>query len=201
VSNDPAPLTAASPAERHRRIAGRFSDLVFGVSDWQALAPVDGWVARDVVDHLVTWFPGFLQAGSGIELPSGASVLDDPVGAWSVHSSAVQQLLDEPGSDQRTFGHQQTGAMPLPQAIDRFYTSDVFMHTWDLARASGQDDTLDEELCSAMFAGMEPMAEVLYASGQYGPRVPVPEGSDAQTSLLGLIGRDPLWLPPSQAGP
>ena len=44
---------------------------------------------------------------------------------------------------------------------------------------------------------MEPMAEMLYASGQYGPRVPVPEGSDVQTRLLGLIGRDPAWRPPT----
>ena len=85
--------------------------------------------------------------------------------------------------------------MPLPEAIDRFYTSDVFMHTWDLARATGQDDALDAGMCDHLFRGMDPMAEMLYASGQYGPRVFVPEGSDAQTRLLGLIGRDPAWQP------
>ena len=26
--------------------------------------------------------------------------------------------------------------IPLPQVIDQFYTTDVFMHTWDLARAT-----------------------------------------------------------------
>jgi hypothetical protein len=33
-----------------------------------------------------------------------------------------------------------TGELPLDAAIDRFDTTDVFMHTWDLARAIGQDD-------------------------------------------------------------
>ena len=42
---------------------------------------------------------------------------------------------------------------------------------------------------------MEPMADVLAASGQYGERVPVPDDADAQTRLLGLIGRDPFWTP------
>ena len=46
------------PAEHHRRVAARFTDVVTGVTDWDAPAPVDGWVARDVVRHLVTWLPG-----------------------------------------------------------------------------------------------------------------------------------------------
>jgi uncharacterized protein (TIGR03086 family) len=190
------PLVSASPAERHRRIASRFSELVGGVDDWNVPAPVEGWTARDVVGHLIEWFPGFLRAGSGIELPTGPTVANDPMGAWTVHAAGVQKVLDDPDNETRIFDNPHTGAAPLPQAIDRFYTSDVFMHTWDLARASGQDDTLDEAQCAAMFAGMEPMAEVLYASGQYGPRVPVLDGSDAQDRLLGLIGRDPAWRPP-----
>ena len=32
----------------------------------------------------------------------------------------------------------------LDALIDQFYTADVFMHTWDIARATGQDDRLDE---------------------------------------------------------
>jgi len=31
--------------------------------------------------------------------------------------------------------------------------------------------------------------------GQYGPPVPVPADADAQTRLLGFIGRDPDWRP------
>ena len=31
----------------------------------------------------------------------------------------------------------------LGNAIDMIYTSDVFLHTWDLARATGQDVQLD----------------------------------------------------------
>jgi uncharacterized protein (TIGR03086 family) len=84
----------------------------------------------------------------------------------------------------------------LGEVIDTFYTADVFMHTWDLARATGQDDTLDADLCATLLAGMEPIEEMMRSSGQYGPRVEVPEGSDAQTRLLGFIGRDPLWTPP-----
>ena len=72
------------------------------------------------------------------------------------------------------FRHPMVGEMPLPVAVDRFYTSDVFMHTWDLARATGQDERLDPQTCADLLAGMEPIEELMRSSGQYGPAVPVP---------------------------
>jgi len=81
-------------------------------------------------------------------------------------------------------------------ASAKVFTGDVFQHTWDLARATGQDDTLDPERCAAMLAGAEPYEDAMRQSGQYGPRVEVPEDADAQSKLLGFIGRDPLWEPP-----
>lgn len=66
------------------------------------------------------------------------------------------------------------------------------MHTWDLARATGQDETLDAELCASMLEGMESFEDAMRSSGQYGPRVEVPADADPQTRLLAFIGRDPL---------
>lgn len=185
------------PAARHRAVAGTFSARVAGAADCAAPAPVEGWLARDVVGHLVEWFPGFLVGGSGIELPRGPAVEDDPVGAWATQADAVQALLDDPATERRTLSNPYIGDLPLATAIDRFYTTDVFMHTWDLARATGQDDTLDAEHCAELVEGMEPMEELIRSSGQYGPRVPVPDDADPQTRLLGFIGRDPSWRPPA----
>jgi uncharacterized protein (TIGR03086 family) len=183
---------ADRPAERHRLIAGAFTDRVLAVRDWDAPAPVAGWTARDVVRHLCTWFPAFLRAGTGIELARGRSPDDDPAGAWRVHSDAVQRLLDDPANAARRLANPHVGELPLAAAVDRFYTCDVFMHTWDLARATGQDDRLDPELCAELLAGMERMEEAIRSSGHYGARVPVPDGSGPQTRLLGFIGRDPF---------
>ena len=181
----------SDPAERHRAVAAGFSAHVRGASDWDAPAPVPGWRARDVVGHLVEWFPGFLAGGTGLVLDHGPSPAADPVAAWRVHADAVQRLLDGPEAD-TPFEHPMVGAMPLPDAVDRFYATDVFLHTWDLARATGQDERLDAETCADLLAGMTPIEELLRSSGHYGPAVPVPDGSDVQTRLLGFIGRDPL---------
>ncbi|MDN5857205.1 MAG: TIGR03086 family metal-binding protein [Pseudonocardia sp.] len=185
-------MLSDDPAERHREIAATFTERVLGTRDWGAPAPVAGWTARDVVAHLVEWFPGFLSGGSDVKLATGPDPATDPVGAWQVHAAAVQALLDDPATAGRVFDHPMIpGELPLDVAIDRFYLSDVFMHTWDLARATGQDERLDPDFCAALLAGMEPMDEMLRASGQYGPRVPVPGDADVQTRMLAFIGRDP----------
>jgi uncharacterized protein (TIGR03086 family) len=186
-------FTTAGPAERHRLIAGVFTERVEGTRDWEAPAPVEGWTAREVVRHLVEWFPAFLSAG-GVELDRGPSVDDDPPGAWRAHTGAVQALLDGTDAD-RPFTHPRAGSYPLDQAIDMFYTSDVFMHTWDVARATGQDDRLDPDLCAQLLAGMTQMEDAMRESGQYGPAVPVPDDAPVQDRMLGFIGRDPYWKP------
>lgn len=184
-----------SPAAAHRRVAGRFTELVRATpaDSWDNPSPVAEWRARDVVGHLVDWFPGFLEAGAGIRLPSGPCVEDDPAAAWQTHADAVQALLDDPATAGRTLSDRHIGDVPLHQAVDRFYTADVFMHSWDLARATGQEAGLDPERCAMMLAAMEPLDEMLRQSGQYGPRVPVPDDADAESRLMAFIGRDPAW--------
>jgi uncharacterized protein (TIGR03086 family) len=174
-------------------IADDFTRRVHGTQDWSAAAPVAGWTARDVVAHLVEWLPGFVAGGCDVRLPAGPPPAEQPAAAWVHHHQAVQDVLDDPAAAGTAFTNPHIGSMPLGEAIDRFYTSDVFLHTWDLARATGQDETLDPEVCANMLAGMEPLDELLRNSGQYGPAVPVPDDADVQTRLIGFIGRDPAW--------
>jgi uncharacterized protein (TIGR03086 family) len=181
------------PDERHRQVAGLFTERVRGAGSWDAPSPVAGWTARDVVRHLTDWFPEFLASGAGVELPRGPSVDQDPVAAWQVHSDGVQALLDDPETEHRKLTNPHIGSLPLANAIDQFYTADVFMHTWDLSRATGQDDRLDPDFCAELLGGMEKMEDVLRSSGQFGARVEVPGDADTQTRLMGFIGRDPFW--------
>ena len=173
-------------AERHRAVAAAFGERVRGTRDWDAPAPVEGWTARSVVDHLTSWFPAFLASGAGIELPAADP---DPVVAWQAQTDAVQALIEDPAGRVLTNPH--IGEVPLGEAIDRFYTADVFMHTWDLARATGQDETLDPERCAAVLDGMQPLDDMLRSSGQFGPKIEVPADADVQARMLAFIGRDP----------
>lgn len=188
-------LSDLSPADEHRYVAGRFLDIARAASpeDWARPSPVDEWTARDVVGHLLDWFPAFLSASVGIDLPEVPKVADDPVAAWVARSADIQALLDDPGG--RVARHPHIGEMPLAQAIDQFYTVDIFMHTWDLARALGIEPDLDPARCAAILAGAEQYEEAMRSSGQYGPRVDVPADASVQDRLIGFIGRDPSWRP------
>jgi uncharacterized protein (TIGR03086 family) len=83
------------------------------------------------------------------------------------------------------------GSASFEATFDQIATNDVFMHTWDLARATGQDETLDPDLVHELHVSMEPLDQMLRESGHYGPRVEVPDDADEQTKLIAFIGRHP----------
>ena len=79
-------------------------------------------------------------------------------------------------------------------------TGDVLVPTWDLARAAGLDERLDEGVVAETLTGMEPVDEVLRASGHYGPKIDVDHDADTQTRLLAFTGRHPGAVPPCAHG-
>ena len=100
-------------------------------------------------------------------------------------------FLAERGDE--SFTHPYVGTRSLADTVAQFYTNDVFMHTWDLARASGQDDNLDPAVCAEMFEGMSAMADMLRSSGQFGEQQPVRDDAGPKEKLMAFIGRDPYW--------
>ena len=190
-------LTAMSVADRHRAVAARFGELVRSTSDWSDPTPVAEWSAGDIVRHLLDWFPGFL-AGGGVPLREARTSVDEGLpAAWAERTAEIQALLDEVGTATRPFVHPFAGTHALGDAVDRFFTADLFMHTWDLARAVGGDDRLDPFWSRELLDGLRAIEPVLRSSGHYGPAVEVDPTADAVDQLMGFIGRDPGWRRPS----
>jgi uncharacterized protein (TIGR03086 family) len=179
-------------AERYRRIASAFTARVVAVPPdaWDRPAPCEGWRARDVVGHLVEWIPAFFFATWDIDAPVFPSAADDPVAAWTAFDRTVQAALDDPevAARERTT---RMGDARFDATFDMIATNDVFLHTWDLARATGLDERLDPDEVHALLVAMEPLDAVLRESGHYGPRTEVPPDADEQTRLLAFIGRRP----------
>jgi uncharacterized protein (TIGR03086 family) len=187
---------SGTAAERFRRIAGTFTDVVAAVPTdaWERTAPCEGWVARDVINHLVTWVPSVIGRGHPITVTNTAA--DDPAGAWTELAAALLALLEDPAIAGATFDVGPPGMMSVENAIDRLVTGDVLVHTWDLARATGQQVRLDSILSAQMVEGMQAIDELLRSSGHYGPKVAASEGADAATRLIAFTGRNPNWTTP-----
>jgi uncharacterized protein (TIGR03086 family) len=68
-------------------------------------------------------------------------------------------------------------------------TTDALIHSWDLARGIGADETLDAELVGLVYERTLPVAEHLHETGLFAPPVPVPADAPLQTKLLAIFGR------------
>ena len=177
-------------SERYERITSQFTDRVRGVpaGAWDNPSPCEGWTARDIVGHLAEWIPSFFGA-QGVRFAPAPSVEDDPVAAWEAVQQALAEALADPELAEKPV---QTpfDTQSLAETVDMIVTGDVFTHTWDLARATGQDETLDPDQLQRMIAGMDDMPEeAMRSGGMFGPRIDVPDDADDQTRYLAFVGR------------
>ena len=176
--------------ERFERVTGQFTERVRAVpaEAWDNPSPCEDWTARDVVGHLTDWIPGFFGA-QGVQFPAVPSVQDDPPAAWETVRAVISDAL----ADATVAGKQVEtpfGTQSLAETVDMLVTGDVFTHTWDLSRATGQDESLDPEQLQIMISGMGAIPEEMFrADGMFGPRIDVPDDADDQTRFLAYVGR------------
>jgi uncharacterized protein (TIGR03086 family) len=176
--------------ERYARITGTFTERARAVpaDAWDNPSPCDGWTARDVVGHLTDWITGFFSA-QGVEFPPAPSLQEDPAGAWEAVQTAIAKALADPATAAKTV-ETPFSTQSFAETVDMIVTGDVFTHTWDLSRATGQSDRLDPDQLHRMMTGMGSMPEeVLRADGMFGPKIEVPDDADEQTRFLAYVGR------------
>lgn len=184
-------------AERFRRVAADFATVIGAVDDdaWSNPSPCTGWTARDVVGHLVEWIPapGFLLGSFDIDIGPIPPIGDDPGAAWAVVRDALQAGLDDPAIAARIADCGPLGELRFDTAVAMTVISDVFVHTWDLARAAGLNAALDpDELVRQhdAVASIPPDVDAaMRASGHFGPRTPIAADADALTEVLAFYGR------------
>lgn len=177
-------------ADRYRKVAAGFTERARAVPPdaWDGPAPCEGWVARDVVRHLVD-SAGFFVGRAGVELPAGPPVDDDPLGAWETVRDGIQTVLEDPEVAGREVDSPM-GRTTVESLIGRFGVADVLIHTWDLARATGLDETLDADEVERTYTMMLPSDELMRGTA-FGPKVEVSEDADPQTKLIAFTGRQP----------
>jgi len=178
-------------SERYRALATELTRRVDAVpaDRWDDPSPCPDWSARDVLRHLIDNhrdIPG--HAGQSPTLTG--SVDTDPAAAWAEARAAVQSLLGDP--ERATLSYEgYFGRTSLEATIDKFLGLDLLIHGWDLARATGQDETLPADQVSRVYADALSLGDNLRAGGVCGPVVEVAEDAPEQDRLLAHLGRQP----------
>ncbi len=176
-------------SERYARLAGEFATTIAGVPDdrWTAPSPCEGWTARDVVRHVVETPAIFLRL-VGREMPEVPSVDDDPAAAFDASRKVVQADLDDPERANVTF-EGVFGTMTFAESIDRFINFDLVVYRWDLAHATGQDETIAPDEIRRVEDATAGFGDALRGEGVCGPALDPPAGCDEQTKVLAFLGR------------
>jgi uncharacterized protein (TIGR03086 family) len=172
-------------ADLHLAVCRRFGSAVRSADGkWDRSSPCAGWQARDVLEHVIGFHDVLLLRPLGLK-PDRPR--DDPGRRWELTYDRLQEAL--PRID---LSKQLDAARLIPRL-----TRDVLVHTWDLARAVGADESLDPQWCAVFLAQLPADADALSASGMFAAPVVVgldeAGAADPQSKLLARLGRDPSW--------
>jgi len=172
---------------------------VIGDQQWSASTPCAEWDVRALVNHVVgelLWLPPLLEGKTIAEVGSqfdGDVLGDDPGATWKMAAAAAQSAAAKPGAQERTV-HLSFGDFPGSEYLGQV-TTDLTIHSWDLARAVGADDRCDPALIEFVTEFLAPQIEMWRNPGIFA--TPVNAGADAnrQDQLIASTGRAPDWTP------
>ena len=175
-------------SNRISALIGDFDSRVQSASAdrWASPSPCDDWTARDVVAHVGNNLNRVSAGMSGGE-PHEIGADEDISSAWAQSRDSFLGAL--PNADLATPMPTPFGPMPAEQFIGRFICTDVLVHTWDLARAVGADETLDSTAVEAAYSGLKPMDAMIRMPGVFGAKVEPQPGCSTQTEFLNFLGR------------
>ena len=166
--------------DRHRRACEGFARVAdaFDAGQWDARSPCTEWDARAVVEHVIGFHEELILRPNGV---NANRPRENPAARWRATQAALFTFLERESA-------------PPPVVSD--LTTDVLVHTWDLARAGGFEPELDRELCEAAYEAVHTVA-IPRDNGMFGPEIDVGSNADVTARLVAFFGRDPAWQPPS----
>jgi uncharacterized protein (TIGR03086 family) len=189
--------------DRYTRASAAFETLLREVRDdqWTDPTPCTEWDVRLLVNHMTqgnrNYIP-LLEGAKGSEFMGrrGVDALgDDPLGAFTASVAACAAVYGVPGVLDRILDYP-LGRIPAAQALAA-RTADSVIHTWDLARATGADETLDpdqlqwiDEHLDAIYAGLNEVPTASDSTHKFFAPATPGEGS-RQDRILRLMGRTP----------
>lgn len=181
-----------------RRALDRTAEVVAAVQPEQLglPTPCPDYDVRGLINHLVAGNLMFAAVANGDELDLGVfdqdHLEDDPAAAYRRSAQTTLAGWQRPGALDENLAF---GNMPGDTVI-RLHLTEELAHGWDLARATGQDDTMDPRLAEIALEAMRKVPTELLRSGQnFGAEVACGAGALPHERLVAFLGRDPAATP------
>jgi uncharacterized protein (TIGR03086 family) len=160
--------------------------------------PCGDWQVRDLIDHIVgatDFFADVAELGSSPEDREWPGYADGDFSAsFEQQARRAVTAFSAPGAMERIM-LLPTGPAPGSRCV-QVATGEIFVHGWDLARATGQAVPADEGVARALLSSDWPSMCAAARDADpsvFAPEVHVPREAAAVDRLAGLLGRDPGW--------
>jgi uncharacterized protein (TIGR03086 family) len=167
--------------------------------DWDAPTPCSEWSVRDLVRHILygTIWIDDVFAGKTIEEVGdkyeGDLIGADALASYDAAMHEAKAAIAAPAALNRVC-HLRRGDVKGADYMTSMFT-DVLIHGWDLAKATGQDATLDPGLVEVCYALAQAREARFRTSPAFGKgRVDDPgDTASSQERMLSILGREAAW--------
>jgi len=154
-------------------------------------SPCTDWTVRDVIDHMVkgnAWAVAILTSDTGTPpRPTGDMAGDAPARAFADTAAAMIAAFKAPGARGKMLDLP-FGRMP-GVAFAGARMTDLLVHGWDIAKATGQSTDIAPDLNEAALAAARRTMTFDRAGSPFGPEQPVATGAPAADRLAAFLGR------------
>lgn len=181
-----------------RAVDGFGERLALVADRWTAPTPCDEWDVRWLCAHVVggNRFAVLILGGAPADdalsqVVAVRHIGERPVDDLQAGAAEMRAAFAASGALERTVDHL-AGELTGEQFL-RLRIYDVLLHTWDLAKALGAAERLDDVLVRRVLA--EVHGGLIGAIPGAADKAATPGLSDQERLLL-LTGRDPAWTPP-----
>jgi uncharacterized protein (TIGR03086 family) len=181
--------TVSDTAARFGIIAAGFTDRLVNIApaQWSAPTPCSDWSVRDLVVHVIGTqlrvMTRFDESAPAEVEPNG-----DLLTQWQMASGAVADAVGDETRASTIVGGM-FGEQPFESLVGRMVCTDLLVHTWDLARATGQGESLDPGAVSSALAFLASIDDAIRVPGGFAEKIAPAPGADAQTRFLNFAGR------------
>jgi uncharacterized protein (TIGR03086 family) len=153
---------------RYRKLADDLTARVQAVPPgaWSNQSPCPDWTAQDVMDHVIGNARAWVNQVN--EVPHEERKVSDVPAEWAAARAAVEDALADPARAGKVIDGPM-GPMPYEMLIGRLQCMDMLIHTWDVARATGGDEKVDEQAAAGALEGLKPLDAMIRRPGLFRP--------------------------------